>query len=131
MDKPTIDTKEIKTARPAAELDTPRGFFPAVTNLAIDATEIGATTAINLGSDVRTELAKGVITIIDSTEALVKSGFALARRLTQRVDGAAAELLGSVEKIVGTSANAARSTAREAAQVAAGALNAAVAPRGN
>ncbi|HVK74752.1 MAG TPA: hypothetical protein VM734_15590 [Kofleriaceae bacterium] len=130
MDKPVIDTKD-KVRPVAAELDGPRGFIPAVTTLAIDATEIGATTALGLGSDVRTELAKGVITVIDSSEALVKSAFAVARRFTQRIDGAAAELLGSVEKIVGTSANAARTSARDAAAVAAGALNAVVAPRGN
>ena len=129
MDKPTIETKD--KGRTPTELEKPRGFFPAVTTLAIDATEIGATAALGLGSDVRTELARGVLTVIDSTEALVKSAFAVARKVTQRIDSAAAELLGSAERIVGNSADAARIATRDAAQVASGAINAVVAPRGN
>jgi len=130
MDKPTIDTSS-RVARPADVVDAPRGFIPAVTTLAIDAGEIGATTLLGLGGDVRTELARGTVAVIDTGEALIKSGFAVARRLTQRIDGAAADLLGTVERIVATSAGALRNTTRDAAQVAAGAVNAVVAPRGN
>ena len=114
-----------------AELDAPRGFIPAVGTLAIDSTEIAATTALGLTGDIRTELAKSAITALDAGEALVKSGFAVARRLTQRIDGAVAELLAGVEKIVGTSASAARTTTKDAAGVFAGAVNAVVAPKGN
>lgn len=113
------------------ELDAPRGFIPAVATLAVDSSEIAATTALGLTGDLRTELAKSTITVIDAGEALAKSGFAVARRLTQRIDGAIAELLASVEKIVGTSANAARTTTKDAAQVFSGAVNAVVAPKGN
>jgi hypothetical protein len=69
--------------------------------------------------------------VLDAGENLVKSGFAVARRLAQRLDGAAAELLASIEKIVGTSADAARTTTKDAAAVFSGAVNAVVAPKGN
>ncbi|KAB2892343.1 MAG: hypothetical protein F9K40_18745 [Kofleriaceae bacterium] len=130
MDK-NPDTKD-KNPRPAiVEADGPRGFIPAVATLAVDGGEIAASTALGVTADVRTELAKGAITVIDAGEALAKSVFAVARRVTQRLDGAATELLASVEKIVGTSANAARTTTKDAAQVFSGALNAVVAPKGN
>ncbi|MBL8625930.1 MAG: hypothetical protein JNK64_31740 [Myxococcales bacterium] len=130
MDKPT-DTKDAKLSRTTVDAEAARGVIPAIATLAIDTAEIGAATALGVGGDVRTELARGVITVIDSTEALLKSAFTVARRLTQRLDGAAADLLGSVERIVGTSASAARTTTRDAAQVATGAVNAVIAPRGN
>ncbi len=130
MDKPT-DTKDAKLTRTTADAEVARGVIPAIATLAIDTAEIGAATALGVGADVRTEVARGVITVIDSTEALLKSAFTVARRLTQRLDGAAADLLGSVERIVGTSASAARTTTRDAAQVATGAVNAVIAPRGN
>lgn len=125
------DKSPIVRATAATEVDAPRGFIPAVAALAVDAGEIAATTALGLTGDVRTELAKSTITALDAGEALVKSGFSVARRLTQRVDGAVADLLASLEKIVGTSASAARTTARDASQVFSGAVNAVVAPKGN
>lgn len=130
----STEAKNDKSAVRAAavtELDAPRGFIPAVATLAVDTGEIAATTALGLTADVRTELAKSVIVALDAGENVVKSGFAVARRLTTRLDGAIAELLASVEKIVGTSASAARSTTKDAAQVFSGALNAVVAPKGN
>jgi hypothetical protein len=130
----STEAKNDKSAvRPTAvtELDAPRGFIPAVATLAVDTGEIAATTALGLTADVRTELAKSVIVALDAGENVVKSGFAVAKRLTTRLDGALAELLASVEKIVGTSASAARSTTKDAAQVFSGALNAVVAPKGN
>jgi hypothetical protein len=130
MDKNT-DTKEKAPRATIVEADGPRGFIPAVATFAVDSGEIAATTALGLTADVRTELAKGALTALDASESLVKSVFAVARRVTQRLDGAATELLASVEKIVGTSANAARTTTKDAAQVFAGALNAVVAPKGN
>ena len=130
MDK--NDTKDKAPARASIiEADGPRGFIPAVATLAVDSGEIAATTALGVTADVRTELAKGALTVLDASEALVKSVFAVARRVTQRLDGAATELLASVEKIVGTSANAARTTTKDAAQVFSGAVNAVVAPKGN
>lgn len=132
MDKAT-ETKD-KTARAAtviAESETPRGLIPAVATLAVDAGELAATTALGVTADVRTELAKSALTVLDTSQALVVSGFAVARRLTQRLDGAVAELLASAERIVGTSAGAARSTTKGAAEVFSGAVNAVVAPRGN
>ena len=130
MDKPA-ESKDAKLNRTTVEAEAARGVIPAIATLAIDTAEIGATTVLGVGADVRTELARGVLTVIDSTEALLKSAFSVARRLTQRLDGAAADLLGSVERIVGTSASAARTTTRDAAQVATGAVNAVIAPRGN
>jgi hypothetical protein len=130
MDKNT-DTKDKTPRATIVEGDAPRGFIPAVATLAVDSSEIAANTALGVTADVRTELAKGTITVIDASEALVKSLFAVARRVTQRLDGAATELLASVEKIVGTSATAARTTTKEAAQVFSGAVNAVVAPKGN
>lgn len=123
--------KSAVRATAVTELDAPRGFIPAVATLAVDTGEIAATTALGLTADVRTELAKSVIVALDAGENVVKSGFAVAKRLTTRLDGALAELLASVEKIVGTSASAARSTTKDAAQVFSGALNAVVAPKGN
>jgi hypothetical protein len=130
MDKNT-DTKDKTPRATVVEADAPRGFIPAVATLAVDGSEIAANTALGVTADVRTELAKGAITVIDASEALVKSVFQLARRVTQRLDGAATELLASVEKIVGSSATAARTTTKEAAQVFSGAVNAVVAPKGN
>jgi hypothetical protein len=129
----STEAKNDKPVRATAntELDTPRGFLPSVATLAVDTSEIAATTAIGLTGDVRTELAKSTIIVLDAGENLVKSGFAVAKRLTQRLDGAIAEILASVEKIVGTSANAARTTTKDAAQVFSGAVNAVVAPKGN
>jgi hypothetical protein len=130
----STEAKNDKTAvrtTAVSEVDAPRGFLPAVATLAVDGSEIAATTALGLTADVRTELAKSAIIALDAGEALVKSGFAVAKRLTQRIDGAAAEILASIEKIVGTSANAARTTTRDAAQVFSGAVNAVVAPKGN
>jgi len=130
----STDAKNDKSAvrsTAVTELDAPRGFIPAVATLAVDTGEIAATTALGLTTDVRTELAKSVIVALDAGENVVKSGFAVAKRLTTRIDGALAELLASVEKIVGTSASAARSTTKDAAQVFSGALNAVVAPKGN
>ncbi|HUQ07747.1 MAG TPA: hypothetical protein VM261_34875 [Kofleriaceae bacterium] len=129
MDK--NDTKDKTPRATIVDADAPRGFIPAVATLAVDGGEIAANTALGVTADVRTELAKGAITVIDASEALVKSLFAVARRVTQRLDGAASDLLGSVEKIVGTSATAARTTTKEAAQVFSGAVNAVVAPKGN
>ena len=125
------DSKSPVRTTAATDLDAPRGFIPSITTLAVDTSEIAATTALGLSGDLRTELAKSTITVLDAGEALVKSGFAVARRLTQRIDGAVAELLAGVEKIVGTSASAARTTTKDAAQVFSGALNAVVAPKGN
>jgi 4-hydroxy-3-methylbut-2-enyl diphosphate reductase IspH len=130
MDKNT-DSKDKTPRTTVVEGDAPRGFIPAVATLAIDSGEIAATTALGVTADVRTELAKASLTVIDASENVVKSVFAIARRVTQRLDGAATELLASVEKIVGTSASAARSTTKDAAQVFSGALNAVVAPKGN
>jgi hypothetical protein len=130
MDKNT-DTKDKTPRATVVEADAPRGFIPAVATLAVDGSEIAANTALGVTADVRTELAKGAITVIDASEALVKSVFQVARRVTQRLDGAATELLASVEKIVGSSATAARTTTKEAAQVFSGAVNAVVAPKGN
>ena len=130
MDKPT-DTKDAKLSRTTVDAEAARGVIPAIATLAIDTAEIGAATALGVGGDVRTEVARGVITVIDSTEALLKSAVSVARRLTQRLDGAAADLLGSVASIVGTSASAAHTTTRDAAQVATGAVNAVIAPRGS
>ena len=130
MDK-TTDTKDKAPRTNLVEADAPRGFIPAVATLAVDSGEIAATTALGVTADVRTELAKGTLTVIDAGEALAKSVFALARRLTQRLDGAATELLASVEKIVGTSADAARTTTKDAAQVFSGAVSAVIAPKGN
>lgn len=130
MDKNT-DSKDKTPRATIVETDGPRGFIPAVATLAVDSGEIAATTALGVTADVRTELAKGAITVIDAGEALAKSAFAIARRVTQRLDGAASELLTSIEKIVGTSASAARTTTKDAAQVFSGAINAVVAPKGN
>jgi 4-hydroxy-3-methylbut-2-enyl diphosphate reductase IspH len=130
MDKNT-DSKDKTPRTTVVEGDAPRGFIPAVATLAVDSGEIAATTALGVTADVRTELAKASLTVIDASENVVKSVFAIARRVTQRLDGAATELLASVEKIVGTSASAARSTTKDAAQVFSGALNAVVAPKGN
>lgn len=130
MDK--NDTKDKAPVRaPVIEADGPRGFIPAVATLAVDSGEIAATTALGVTADVRTELAKGALTVLDASESLVKSVFAVARRVTQRLDGAATDLLASIEKIVGTSADAARTTTNDAAQVFSGAVNAVVAPKGN
>lgn len=129
MDKNT-DSKD-KTSRTALVDDAPRGFVPAVATLAVDTGELAAATALGVTADVRTELAKSALTLLDSGEALVKSGFAVARKLVTRLDGAVAELQDTVEKIVGTSASAARTTTRDAATVFSGAVNAVVAPRGN
>lgn len=125
------DNKQPVRTTTGTELDAPRGFLPAIATLAVDTGEIAATTALSLGGDVRTELAKTAITVLDAGEAVVKSGFSIAKRLTTRIDGAVADILGSLEKIVGASASAARSTTRDAAQVFTGAVNAVVAPKGN
>jgi hypothetical protein len=130
MDK--NDTKDKTAPRTSiVEADGPRGFIPAVATLAVDTGEIAATTALGVTTDVRTELAKGTLTALDAVESLVKSFFSVARRVTQRLDGAATELIASAEKIVGTSADAARTTTKDAAQVFSGAVNAVVAPKGN
>ncbi len=130
MDKNT-DPKDKTPRAIIADADAPRGLIPAVATLAVDTGEIAASAALGVTADVRTELAKSALTVLDAGENLVKSGFAVARRLTQRVDGAAAELLASIEKIVGTSASAARTTTKDAAAVFSGAVNAVVAPKGN
>ena len=130
MDK-TTDTKDAKQKNLPVDAEAPRGLLPAVATLAIDGVELGASTALGVGGDVRTELARGTLAVIDAAETVIKGAFAVARRLTQRLDGAAADLLGSAERIVGSSAGAARTTTRDAAAVAAGAVNAVVAPRGN
>lgn len=130
MDKNT-DPKEKTPRTSIVEADAPRGFIPAVATLAVDTGEIAASTALGITADVRTELATGALTFIDASEALVKSIFAVARRVTQRLDGAATELLASAEKIVDTSADAARTTTKDAAQVFSGAVNAVIAPKGN
>jgi hypothetical protein len=130
----STEAKNEKTAirtTAVTELDAPRGFLPAVATLAVDTGEIAATTALGLTTDVRTELAKSAIVALDAGEALIKSGFSVARRLTQRIDGAFADVVASLEKIVGTSASAARTTTKDAAQVLSGAVNAVVAPKGN
>lgn len=129
----STEAKEKQPVRSNAitELDAPRGFLPAIATLAVDTGEIAASTALSLGTDVRTELAKTAITVLDAGEAVVKSGFSIAKRFTQRLDTAVADLIASLDKIVGNSASAARSTTRDAAQVFTGAVNAVVAPKGN
>ncbi|MBE7448507.1 MAG: hypothetical protein HS111_06365 [Kofleriaceae bacterium] len=73
-----------KTSRTALVDDAPRGFVPAVATLAVDTGELAAATALGVTADVRTELAKSALTLLDSGEALVKSGFAVARKLVTR-----------------------------------------------
>ncbi len=127
----TTDPKDKSPRANVVDADAVRGFLPAIATLAVDGGEIVATTALGVSSDVRTELAKSTLAVLETSEALVKSGFAVARRLTQRIDGTIAELQASIERIVGTSAGAARTTTKDAAAVFSGAINAVVAPKGN
>ena len=58
MDKPA-ETKDAKLNRTTVEAEAARGVIPAIATLAIDTAEIGATTVLGVGADVRTELARG------------------------------------------------------------------------
>jgi hypothetical protein len=73
--------------------------------MSTEPTDIESSIRTTAGGDVRTRLAKGALTALDAGESLVKSGFAVARRVTQRLDGALAELLAGVQRIVAPRGN--------------------------
>ena len=94
------------------------GFVPGVAHLALDVADKGQATAIALLHDARVEIRGAVDGGIELAEKLAQSGVRFARKLTQRVDEASAELLAGVERVLGGAVKSARETTRAAQDLA-------------
>src|SRR4051812_46311135 len=94
------------------------GLIPGVTHFALDLVDRGQTTTIGVLHDTRVELRAAVDGGIELAETVSTSAFRLARKIVQRIDDAAGETLGGVEKLVSNAVKSARETTRIAGELA-------------
>jgi hypothetical protein len=94
------------------------GFLPGVAHYALDVADRGQSTVIALLGDARTELRTAVDHAIELAEKLSQSGLRFARKVTQRVDDAAAEGLTGAERVLAGTIKSARETTRAAQELA-------------
>ena len=120
------------TNAPKTETRSDRqGLIPGVGHLAIDVIDRSQATTLGVLHDARTELRTAVDHGIDLADKLAASTFRFAKKLVQRLDDAAAETLGGVERIVGSAIKTARDTTRAGGELAATVANGVVGPRGD
>lgn len=109
-----------KAEKTEARPETGRhGVLPGVVHLAIDVAERGQSTAIAALQDARTELRTAVDHGLELAEKLVGGAFRFSRKLVQRVDDAAAEVLTGAERVMTGAVRSARETTRAAQELAA------------
>jgi hypothetical protein len=94
------------------------GVLPGVAFLAVDVAERGNSTTFAVINDARAELRTVADAGLDAIENVAKAVFRFGHKLAQRIDEAAIETLGAVERTFGTAVHAARSTTRAAADLA-------------
>jgi hypothetical protein len=96
-----------------------QGFIPNVGHLALDVIDRGQATTLGVLHDARTELRTAVDHGIELADKLAASTFRFAKKLVQRIDDAAADTLGGVERVIGSAVKGARETQRAAGELAA------------
>jgi hypothetical protein len=119
------------TNAPKTEIRDRQGLIPGVGNLAIDVIDRGQATTLGVLHDARAELRTALDHGIDLADKLAASTFRFAKKLVQRLDDAAADTLGGVERVVGGAIKTARDTTRAGGELAATVANGVVGTRGD
>lgn len=94
------------------------GLVPSAVHLALDVADRGQSTALGILQDARAELRVAVEHSIELAEKLATSSFRFARKVTAKLDDAAAGTLGNVEQLLGGAVKSARETTDNAAVLA-------------
>jgi hypothetical protein len=115
----------------SVKTETRQGLLPNVGHLAIDLVDRGQATTLGVLHDARTELRTAVDHGIDLADKLAAATFRFAKKVVQRVDDAAADTLGTVERVIGSAVKSARETTHAAGHLAATAADGIVGNRGD
>lgn len=94
------------------------GIVPGAAHFAIETVERTQATALSILQDVRGELRVTVDGALDLTEKALGAMLRIARKLTQRIDEAAAETLTGVDRMFSSTTRSARETTVAATQFA-------------
>src|SRR5579883_2114149 len=98
---PSMEATMSTTTTAKADLRSDRtGFIPNIGHLALDVIDRGQATTLGVLHDARTEIRTAVDHGIDLADKVAASTFRFAKKLVQRIDDAAADTLGSVERVI-------------------------------
>jgi len=123
MSKETPMATKTETPTLARTNGVAHGFVPGVAHLALDVVDRGQSTVVAVLQDARIELRTFVDQSIDFAEKGAAGLFRFARKLTQRVDEGAGELLANTEKVLGGAVKSARETTKAATETATTAIS--------